>query len=406
MKWGVYMIGLITNSHNFESLKNVLTDNLIFTKVGTFDAETIGLVIQSAEAIDLSLFIIDMSSISTSAENALVKALDKYRIRKDNSRIIIIAPDRKPGDSTMSKISLLGINDIIAPDLSSYENPDDHDFISLDLGEILKPHLDNPATYADARRWRTSVSFPDVEVAVTQDTKTKPISEKIIYKERLIGTNIIAVAGASRRVGTTKLCFSICNYLSSLGFSCAYVELACFSPILSSLSKFHDLTISDDIVIFNKHWHGYSFHENISIPEILSRKYQYFVFDIGQLIYYDSSNDFYSWTYFYEEFMRATIPILCCDINDPDFSNLQHIHAKGIRDVTKHYFTFSPDNDIALKKKEVAAMFGKHNTFIAPYSPGYFNFSESLDVLVNSLLQPFLPSDSTPKKGIFRKLFR
>lgn len=96
-----------------------------------------------AGRLNLHTFVLDLDS---GPPGAILEALHAYRIVRPNTRIVILAAGRKPGDKTVAALIGMGIYDIVAPSA-------DEDSISA-----LELALQNPTpTYAQAARWTVKV---------------------------------------------------------------------------------------------------------------------------------------------------------------------------------------------------------------------------------------------------------
>jgi hypothetical protein len=133
----------------FEKLTN---DNLqtigkrfnapVLAKIGArLDAQETREVINSLTAINNEALVIDLDTVD---DAALIDTLHAYRVQRPETRIIIYAQGRCPGDLVLAQIVALGIYDLVTPDETSTE----------DIGGTIVRALDAPAgTYASASRF-------------------------------------------------------------------------------------------------------------------------------------------------------------------------------------------------------------------------------------------------------------
>jgi len=172
---------------------------IIFKQVGTLDSQGIKDVLNSASRVASDVLILDLD---IGVGRDIAAALQSFRIARPHTRIIILAPDREPGDVTVSSLVGLGIYDIIS-------GPKDSDW-----GELVKNALTGrPATYAQAARWHTG-QFLDAISA----------KGRVIIEERPAGVVTIAVAGIAHGLGCTHTSLSIASFLARLGYSTAIIE--------------------------------------------------------------------------------------------------------------------------------------------------------------------------------------
>ena len=116
-------------------------DPPVLAKIGAkLDAQETREAINSLTAINNEALVIDLDAVD---DAALIDTLHAYRVQRPETRIIIYAPGRCPGDFVLAQIVALGIYDLVTPD----ETPTE------DFGGIIVQALDAPAgTYATASR--------------------------------------------------------------------------------------------------------------------------------------------------------------------------------------------------------------------------------------------------------------
>jgi hypothetical protein len=124
----------------------------VLAKIGArLDAQETRDAINSLTAINNEVLVIDLDAVD---DAALIDALHTYRVQRPETRIIIYAPGRCPGDLLLARIVALGIYDLVTPDETSPE----------DIGGTIVRALDAPAgTYASASRF--SKTFISQEAA-------------------------------------------------------------------------------------------------------------------------------------------------------------------------------------------------------------------------------------------------
>jgi hypothetical protein len=114
----------------------------VLAKIGAMlDAQETREAINSLTAINNEALVIDLDTVD---DAALIDTLHAYRVQRPETRIIIYAPGRCPGDLVLAQLVALGIYDLVTPDETPAEG----------LGEIIVQALDAPAgTYASASRF-------------------------------------------------------------------------------------------------------------------------------------------------------------------------------------------------------------------------------------------------------------
>lgn len=129
-----------------------------------------------------------------------------------------------------------------------------------------------------------------------------PVKPKVIVRDRIIGKQIIAVAGIDRGVGTTHTAILIANYFASQGYQVKLIECSGNSEYVyiekSYEGKNADLNRSDEFQI-----NGVTFVKNddeIDMASQLTSEHTHIVLDLGL---YENSN-------YIEEFHRAGVQLL------------------------------------------------------------------------------------------------
>ena len=145
---------------------------------------------------EIDKIIIDIYALDD-AEEDIVEAINSYRILYDESRIIIIAPNRVPGDKMLAELFGLGIQNIIATT----------DYLEMKK-ELTVSLSEKGKSYKDA------LVFKDIKntVAVVEEKKKAVIRVQI------------GLAGTQRRIGTTHTTIQLASYLRSKGYLVAVCE--------------------------------------------------------------------------------------------------------------------------------------------------------------------------------------
>jgi len=162
----------------------------------------------SASRLNLDTLVVDLD-IAPAA--AVLLALHTYRVQRPGTRIIALAPGRRPGDATVSRIIAMGIYDIVAPDDAEAVIPE------------LESAVRNPAaTYSQAARWlQLEQPFNSSKEHSNKDSPGKStvpeVKTEVLIQQRPLGLTTIAVAGAGPGAGVSHLCLSIASYLAGSG---------------------------------------------------------------------------------------------------------------------------------------------------------------------------------------------
>jgi hypothetical protein len=223
------------------------------------DGEDILKVFDEAGRVNSSVLILD---IDTGVGSDLVRGVKKYKVARPHTRIILLAPGRKPGDQVVSQLLAKGVFDIVAPDLSETGE--------LPIVPILSEVLDNEAaTYGDAVRW-------DVENRVDE----RDVQKQTVFMEKFIGTGFICVVGSRRGVGCTTMAVAIANYLAAKGkMRVALVELSRY-PVLQWVGR-----VSKNVDLFTQSEEEYFqlYREDVKnlLEDISCQEYDFVVIDMG-----------------------------------------------------------------------------------------------------------------------------
>lgn len=394
------MYGIISNPNNYEDIKKVIDDQILFKKIGILGYDEVLNTLQKAEAVSLNVLIIDMAAIERYAELALVKALDKYRIRHEETRIIILAPGRVPGDETMGKLAFLGIGDIVAPKIPEPEEDENEDDLYIDLGFYLQRQLNKTIGYSDIRRWRILADLEEpareeVAAGAAKEKVKKEIIEKTIVEiqEKILSTITIAVAGTEKGVGCSHTSISIAFYLARYGYCTALIEMKDEGIFLSIEDEYKDIK-QGQLNSFRLDGVDFYKYNTSELLDILQQDYKYVVMDFGANFI---DNEYFS------EMQRANAKIIVSGVKDWQIEPLQKViqETKIIRNCL-FYATFS---DIELFKVFQERMKG-FKTYKAPFCPDPFKDYPELHEVYSNMLQGVLPSNAKMKKeNIIKKVF-
>lgn len=238
-----------------------------------------------------------------------------------------------------------------------------------------------------------------------QRSRDKKMAEKIIIKEKLVGTTIIAVGGAERKTGSTHMAIQLATTTARLGYRTACIEVPCGSPLV-----FHIL--QDDPAVdhsggFAVEGVDYFKNDPEQMYRILASGYDYVILDLGKLFYMDGSDiGFYSYS---EEFFRADLSILTCGSAIWEFYRFMDI-VERLKKMKMDTFwkTVVQFADEALFK-EIQQSFDRRekkrmDLYYNPYQPDPFR-SDMDNPCLQSLLKPILPKQKV-KKPILQRLFQ
>jgi len=381
-------LGVIVESKKIsDELKGSLAGDIVFTKLGAFNADKIDDLLVQAARVDLKALIISLEAVDE--EEYLAKAIRKYKVIRPHTQIIILAVDRKLGDETILQLVNLAVYDIIAPSTSDLSDDE-----VIDYAAYINKQLENPATFACAERWRVGEESQDEQKNKTdKGTKT---SMKVITKEKIMGSVIIGVTSAKQGSGSTFTTIQIAHYLSQFG------NVACIELVDSEISRTAFSSLSE--IEGSRAWEYKNVHyyavENIAeYHKILEDDYIYIVVDFGYVI---SKN---SHSRYLPELIRANIRIIASGPREWDLYYLAKTYEKLLEHSSKWDVLVnlvSDDETTFFKKEFKKSSFNLFcNTFID--NPTDYKSYDTNELL--SLLERVIPSHllNKPKKSMWRK---
>jgi hypothetical protein len=359
----------------------------VLAKIGAkLDSQETRDVFNSLTAINNEVLVIDLDAAD---EGALIDSLHAYRIQRTDTRIIVYAPGRNPGNVVMSQLVAMGIYDIIAPE----EAGDDC------LVEIISEALEGqPATYAVASRYanagvRLHAWSADRKPATKTRVETRVI-EKFIETQRPIGLITIAIAGTFAGAGCTHTALGVSHYIFRLGHKVILAKRPSEdeSNEYNSIVHIHDGRDTDIDGCASVHGIDIVFKPIRDMSDIFSRTqgrgYEYLVLDMGCLDAFSRA-----------EMSRSEIPILVASASSwrlPALATPVQYNNEETRNWTVAVNTPSKSNLEYFRKT-----FQEHFSRIEelPFFPDPFGLDENLSGNFSRLLSPVLPGQTRQRKG-------
>jgi len=325
------LYGFIIASEKSELLNAISDSLIIYSKIGTFDTNKFYEYCKGVGNVNLTTLIVDLDAVED--DGAFVKGIRQYKFVRPHTRIILIAAGRTPGDPAVSKLVGLGIYDIINPKIQEdYEEEEqeensigveneEYEDLEIDYVSLLETQLSNKASYAEASRWHVDIDFEITNPApvkenklIRKDVKQNtfpefdeeefldeiPVKEKVIIKDRIVGSIFISVIGLERNTGATHLSLLIGNFLKKKGLKVAVIEANNSEDLSTIESAYEGGPYQTKEKMFNIR--GVDYYKNIqtlNIPEIIN-KYNFIILDIGSE---DNTEHF-------EEFFRSHVQIV------------------------------------------------------------------------------------------------
>lgn len=165
------MYAVITSPLFFKEIEDVISskeEELLFKCIDT--EIDINEELEKISRLSIKHLIIDVTSLKD--ERRLSSAIRRYRIKKEGTQIIVIAPNYVPGNETLSLLVSMGVYDILAP-----QGEED-----IHISDLLTEVLDKPSSYAKAVRW--DIGINETNNSTSQDDKTTDkVKVQIEYRD-------------------------------------------------------------------------------------------------------------------------------------------------------------------------------------------------------------------------------
>ena len=347
------MYGIICSKDRLKDVLAAVSPNdIFFERSGTFSSEGFIQACQSAASIELKVLIVDMDCTD---EVSLVRGIRIFREHR-LSRIILLAPGRKPGDPTITTLLPMNVWDIIAPDLPD-ESEDEEDRSRSDqpsfITMLLQRQLATPPSYGNAARWDVNVqrieqmTLPEPAPAKEKEKTTKEVikeaipdpyefgldfnqihiggntKKSVVYETKIVGTIVIAIGGPDRRTGATFSAIQIASILADWGHKVALFERndPSFSP--NALKYYVE---AESLHVKNgKRFRNFDiFPDGNSdlLFDVVYPNYDYIVLDLGQIYGQDRFSSSINL------FLRANVQLVTSGESDGDFDRLTSFIGK------------------------------------------------------------------------------
>lgn len=377
------MYAVLSSPASWEDIQKVfssLGEEIIHENVGAdLDPD---IEFQKLSRLSLKVLVIDFSAFKDA--EMLKKAVMNFKILKDSTRIIIVAPGAAPGDASMSFFFSLGIWDILNPSEGELE-------------EMLLECLQRSPSYKKGVKWFSGRAQP---VASVVSSVGGSGAVKEIVRDKIVGTVTVAFAGIRSGIGCSFLALQAAFYLS-YNFRDKKVAVVSFGSFNDFLSLAGLEGFQGDHFSFK----GIDFFDSCDVALLLSRReYDYIVLDVGVLKRrFGASlvaNNFYG------EFLRAGLQFLVSGSVPWHVENMldclfeDRVAGKCNDSVSwALLFNFSSVDDFR-KLGNLDRL-----SFMVPFFPYLFKYDESFFAFLYDILKPVLPQKSSAKKS-FLPFFR
>lgn len=310
----------------------------------------------------LDMLVIDFSCCQD-VDDEIVQALEQIRILDYETRIIIIAANRSEGDSLLTKCFQMSIYNIICTD----------DF--LEIKNQLAFCLTKGMEYKDAIRFK--------------EVRTK---EQLIVKKEIkqvVSKVMIALAGASVRIGVTHQAIVLANYLRARGFMVAIAEYNDSQAFRQIQDAFGESTL-DDGCFFIRGVDYYAAADVNKIGSILGKSYNFVIVDFG--CYETCDRVTYN---------KAEVRMIVAGSKPWEVEAVNAVFARADKDTLKQYhfmFNFTPEKDRRTIRESMGEI---SNVYFLKYTEEPFvsgDFASGEEIL-----KEYMPVRVEKKKGIFRR---
>ncbi|MTI85627.1 MAG: hypothetical protein FH756_17455 [Firmicutes bacterium] len=347
--------------------------DIVFLESEKMDSSGIKSAFHSLSRVMADTLILD---VDAAPGKDLVDAVKGYRIARPQTRIVLLAPGREPGDDTIARLVGLGIYDIKSGNEES-------DWAQL-LDEILQTP---PATFAAAARWHMSYD-------------REPKNEQLVIERHPIGTVTISVAGAAQGIGCTHTALAIASHVASKNIKVALLEF-CQRPSLHYLANVLNVRGDETPGKYRMgNLHIFPIGPDVG-PEELERtyyqkqqqvygKYEYVVVDLGELNRSKLS-----------DFSRSSLAVTVASGAPWRWLDLLSVLSLcGEEDNVSFVFAAPSEKNFKRLIKEA----GIETACLLPYIPDPLRPAEA-DEILQKLLAGILP-DNIGRKGLSFKLFK
>ncbi|MBV6717207.1 hypothetical protein [Paenibacillus chitinolyticus] len=396
------MYGYIASREYSQDIKEALEENnIFFQETGEFTPDSFKANCQAAAHANVQTLIIDLGCTD---DGSIIKGIQQFRILRD-SRIIVIAPGRTPGDSTINALIKLQVLDVIAPEVGSELEEED---IRPSIAPLIKHQLGMKPAYGNVMRWdvttgeiaerkqkikenkerqkETSVKYkqnePDPDILEHFETlhlESQPAKEKLLLMETIIGSILVALIGAEHSVGTTHTTLLLANYLTRKGYSVAVIEASeknDFAALEYAYEGRKGFTSSERM--FEMRGADY-YKAGLRVDLSEFKEYDYILLDLGD----------YQDTEYFEEFKRAHVQIVVGHGSEWRQKRLYEFSRANERLDQSNYIYCVPFVD-KIVLQDINEELSEGKVFSVPAHPDPYKAKKETDALFDTLMKDYL----------------
>lgn len=365
------MCALLCSPTNLVDIEKVLNDKDIQVIAKIIDEDVLFRDFKNTlMSISVGYVIIDLDAIADLDE--YIKELKRYKLYGYKSTIKIILMTRKPEvpevKRAISRSINLGVYNVIAP-LEGEE---------LDIVKLLNVEIDAPGELKRVARW-----FEEEDEVVTESQQKQPTASnekvKIIEKEKVIGTVVVAVAGAGQKHGCTHTALTMARYLVLEGHSVAIVETNT-SNVFKAIRDLNTESQANRDSSFKLNGLTYYYNGETSVAGVLEKDYSFVILDLGQ---YKNCLK--------EEYRRAHIKIMVSASKDWEIHHLtgvlKEFKEQNVMDKSKYLFTLSSKAEFEELSKNMINL----ECVQVPICPDLEELDKEAKVFCRFILEQYLP---------------
>ena len=193
----------------------------------------------------------------------------------------------------------------------------------------------------------------------------------------------VAVIGSMHRIGTTTQALQIVKHLILSGFTACYIQLN-NSNYVQSVGEFYTDAVVDDNIGLVKYQNLEMYYRQERISDILSKNYNYYVYDFGSI------QDI---GFTLVQYLEKDIKIVVCGSKSNELPHMQNVLK--IISSSEYIFSFTSEND----QKEILGWMEdkKPHTYFSGYVPDPFSYSPT--PFYDKIIKPAKSETPTEKKG-------
>ncbi len=334
--------------------------------------------------IKFDLLILDISCVEDYKK--VPRFIRHLKKSNDNLRVIIIAPYSFSGYAIMNDLITMGIYNIIG------QKEDSSSSIMSDLINLYEA----PSTYAKAIKWDKGVQNRRKQEQDFVQTGEGRFGKKkkdiiTIEKNKIVGTVVIAVAGAMSRVGTTHTAISIAIHLVNNRHGVAIVELQ-HSNTFNAIRRSYKKAEQKNHLFSLRGIDFYPYNPSLAVSDILLGDYAYVILDMGHYLSSDVN-----------EFKRAQERIIVSGGKDWELEELDNLLKSEDKSfANKYLFSFCDISMFEFIKANMETL----KCYQAAYNPQPFEYNDSSSEIFDNMLQDVLPQTHEEQRGLVSTLIK